>query len=133
MDTIITLKRQRAFSAVVRDGIRLIVDLKDKKLDVLYEMFPWVIERLAQGSVIINSPPPGGNSKALEDKIARLEDLLLSITVNGRLMISDISHVQSTIPASAGQGKPAPAPVMKVAAVASADEISSNFLNQFLF
>jgi len=41
-DTIDDLKRQRAFTATIRDGIRLICDLRRGSLDVLFELFPWV-------------------------------------------------------------------------------------------
>jgi len=36
------LKKQRSFSQTIRDGIRLICDLRDGNLDVLFELFPWV-------------------------------------------------------------------------------------------
>lgn len=39
------LKTKRSFVKVVRDGIRLICDLKAGKTDVLLELFPWVAER----------------------------------------------------------------------------------------
>jgi hypothetical protein len=41
------LKRERAYSKAVRDGIRLVVDLQKGRLDVLQELFPWVIEKIA--------------------------------------------------------------------------------------
>jgi len=111
METIKTLKSKRAFSAVVRDGIRLIVDLREKNLDVLYELFPWVIDRLAQEQVVIQSPPAPQNNKALEDKIARLEDLILEIT-RGTLMIQAQSTGQQPDSNRTGQltGKPLAAP-----------------------
>ncbi|MBI5928183.1 MAG: hypothetical protein HY862_02660 [Chloroflexi bacterium] len=40
-----TLKQERAFAKVIRDGIRLICDLRAGKTDVLLELFPWVAER----------------------------------------------------------------------------------------
>jgi hypothetical protein len=36
------LKLETLFTATIRDGIRLICDLRDGKLDVLFELFPWV-------------------------------------------------------------------------------------------
>ena len=42
-DTIDILKEKRSFTAVVRDGIRLIVDLKRGKTDVLRELFPAIV------------------------------------------------------------------------------------------
>ena len=41
-ETIEDLKAQRSFSRVVRDGIRLIVDLKRGNVDVLLALFPWI-------------------------------------------------------------------------------------------
>ncbi|GAB5426316.1 MAG: hypothetical protein Crog4KO_34630 [Crocinitomicaceae bacterium] len=41
-DTIEILKNERSFTQTIRDGIRLIFDLKQGKLDVLFELFPWV-------------------------------------------------------------------------------------------
>jgi len=62
-ETIHTLKQERTYSQTVRDGIRLIVDLRHKKLDALLELFPWVenwIEsevqrRIAERSISIQS------------------------------------------------------------------------------
>ena len=42
VDTIEDLKSDRSFTQTIRDGIRLICDLRDGKLDVLFELFPWV-------------------------------------------------------------------------------------------
>jgi len=36
------LKENRLFTQTIRDGIRLICDLRAGKLDVLFELFPWV-------------------------------------------------------------------------------------------
>jgi hypothetical protein len=41
-DKIEYLKNKRSFSSAIRDGIRLIVDLRQGKLDVLFELFPFV-------------------------------------------------------------------------------------------
>lgn len=41
-DKIEVLKNERSFTSVIRDGIRLICDLREGKLDVLFELFPWV-------------------------------------------------------------------------------------------
>ena len=42
VDTIESLKNNRSFTQTIRDGIRLICDLREGKLDVLFELFPWV-------------------------------------------------------------------------------------------
>lgn len=36
------LKRSRKFTTVIRDALRLIVDLRAGRLNVLFELFPWV-------------------------------------------------------------------------------------------
>jgi hypothetical protein len=41
-DKVEKLKQDRLFVQTIRDGIRLICDLRDGKLDVLFELFPWV-------------------------------------------------------------------------------------------
>lgn len=38
------LKHNRQFTATIRDGIRLVNDLRQGKTDVLLELFPWVLE-----------------------------------------------------------------------------------------
>ena len=42
------LKQERSFSKVIRDGIRLICDLRAGRTDILLELFPWVTERFQQ-------------------------------------------------------------------------------------
>src|SRR5512145_1846952 len=42
------LKQERSFAKVVRDGIRLVCDLRAGRTDVLLELFPWVTERFQQ-------------------------------------------------------------------------------------
>jgi hypothetical protein len=39
------LKAKRSFAKVIRDGIRLICDLRAGRTDILLELFPWVAER----------------------------------------------------------------------------------------
>lgn len=40
-----SLKKKRSFLGVVRDGIRLVLDLRQGQTDVLCELFPWVFEQ----------------------------------------------------------------------------------------
>ena len=42
IDQIEILKQQRLFAKTIRDGIRLICDLRAGQVDVLFELFPWV-------------------------------------------------------------------------------------------
>lgn len=45
------LKARRQLSSVVRDGIRLVLDLQAGRLDVLKELFPFVSRSFVQDSV----------------------------------------------------------------------------------
>ncbi len=68
-ETIAILKDERAFVKTVRDGIRLVCDLKAGRLEVLFSLFPWVkAEFDKRGS------PQAVN--ALQDQLARLERLM---------------------------------------------------------
>lgn len=64
---IVQLKRERRFSKTVRDGIRLICDLRKGRVDVLQELFPWVLEK--------NSPDTIQEDN-LQERFDRLEKLL---------------------------------------------------------
>lgn len=66
-------KRQRQFSRVVRDGIRLMWSLGQGNLDVLFELFPWVMDTFYQRALAEHSPQGG----PLVEQLARLEQLLL--------------------------------------------------------
>lgn len=41
-DLISQMKADRAFTPSIRNGLRLMADLQDGKLDILFELFPWV-------------------------------------------------------------------------------------------
>jgi hypothetical protein len=49
-DKIELLKNQRLFAQTIRDGIRLVCDLRAGRLDVLYELHPLLRERIEQQS-----------------------------------------------------------------------------------
>jgi hypothetical protein len=76
-DHIFNLKQERSFVSSIRDGIRLIRDLRAGRLDVLFELFPWTQHELETRN-------SGGNSEANE-RIARLEQMLLQQS-NGVIM-----------------------------------------------
>lgn len=42
------LKEKRLFSQTIRDGIRLICDLRAGRTDTLFSLFPWVASEFAQ-------------------------------------------------------------------------------------
>jgi hypothetical protein len=67
-DNIELLKNEKSFAKTVRDGIRLIIDLRNGKTDTLFELFPWVKDKLLQGA-------PEQNSLHLQ--LERLERLIM--------------------------------------------------------
>lgn len=70
-DKIEILKNERTFSQVIRDGIRLMWDLKQGKTDVLFELFPWVQSGIAP------QPTNSSTSPKLASQLKRIEQLLL--------------------------------------------------------
>jgi len=66
-ETIDELKQQRRFSETIRDGIRLICDLREGRTDSLYELFPWV--KIENG---------GTPDQSLQQEIESLRQLLLA-------------------------------------------------------
>ena len=75
-EVIDVLKAQRLFAKTVRDGIRLICDLRRGSLDVLFELFPWVRAEFLN-YVQALQPDTSAAEQRLEQQIARLEQLLL--------------------------------------------------------
>ena len=49
IDIIESLKEDRAFAPVVRDGILLEADLREGRVDVLLELHPWIASVIAAG------------------------------------------------------------------------------------
>lgn len=86
-DSIELLKNERSFSQAIRDGIRLIVDLRAGQTDVLHELFPWTATANPTQQLI-----PAGQSPKLTSQLKRIEQLLREQQTS-----------QSTLPA-AGQG-----------------------------
>jgi len=72
-ETIDDLKRKRSFAKTIRDGIRLICDLRKGRVDVLFELFPWVKAEFMAGV----QPKETPGEKALREQLARLEKMLI--------------------------------------------------------
>lgn len=66
-----TLKADRHYSKTIRDGIRLIIDLRAGRTDVLFELFPWMIANPGQpnGHTRMINPAPIdlGPAEAIEE------------------------------------------------------------------
>lgn len=111
-DAIAILKEQRSFSKTIRDGIRLICDLRAGQVDVLFELFPWVKETLTQ---TISAAP----TTALERQLERLESMLKE-QGDTPALLANYSVIKPS-------GAP-PVATIKAAPVADANTIADNFL-----
>lgn len=69
-DEVADLKNNRRFASTVRDAMRLILDLRAGRLDVLLMLFPWIQEALTPAA----TPPDTEN---LERQIAELKQLMI--------------------------------------------------------
>ena len=67
------LKRERRFASTIRDGIRLICDLRQGKVDVLFELFPWIKTRLLAEAHSLET----AGERALREQLERIEQQLL--------------------------------------------------------
>lgn len=76
-EQITMLKQQGLYSKTVRDGIRLVSDLRDGKLDVLFELFPWVRAEFLEYMASVQ-PPKSDTEVAIAQQLARIEELLAS-------------------------------------------------------
>lgn len=65
LNEIARLKAKRGFIGALRDGLRLILDLRQGKIEVLQELFPWVLDTT-----------PSSNDIATRSDFERLEQLL---------------------------------------------------------
>ena len=100
-------KRQRQFTRIIRDGIRLMWSLEQGNLDVLFELFPSVMDEFYQRALASHTP----QDKVLAEHISRLERLLLE---------------QGSIPIPSTTGaKPLVAPQIAPPMLDDADELLS--------
>ena len=83
-DEVVYLKKRRSFAATIRDGIRLMADLRRGNLDVLLELFPWVRAEIAEDT-LSRVGGNGGETAAIQRQLQALEKLLMSQN-NGALM-----------------------------------------------
>ena len=75
-ETIASLKNQRSFVSTVREGIRLVTDLRAGRLDVLFELFPWVRAEFLEYMQNLQPTQPI-EEKAIQKRLDSLEKLLL--------------------------------------------------------
>ncbi len=116
IEQIEVLKQERLFAKTIRDGIRLICDLRAGQTVVLFELFPWVREAL--------QPVPVPTEQRLQEQISRLEALLLA---------------QGNVPIQPPLGAPRmhsapsdePGVVITGSSKASAKTVADNFLKNY--
>ena len=113
-----TLKLERKFAGTIRDGIRLICDLRQGRVDVLFELFPWVKAEFLAGI----HPPKSTSEQAIEAQLKRLEELM---TGQGGIP----TPVAAVAPANNGTGGPKSMNVADVASPIFADEEDDFELN----
>ncbi len=74
-EQIAMLKQQGLYSKTVRDGIRLVSDLRDGKLDVLFDLFPWVRAEFLEYMTSVQ-PQKSDTEIHIKEQLARIEELL---------------------------------------------------------
>lgn len=72
-DAIDDLKHQRAWAGTIRDALRLVLDLRAGGLDVLFELFPWVMADLNER---VEARARAAADAHITGQLARLERLL---------------------------------------------------------
>jgi len=112
-ETVEILKQNRSFVATIRDGIRLICDLRAGQTAVLFELFPWVREAVQ---------PVATTDQRLQEQIARLETLLLA---QGNVPISSGAPRRHSAPSTE------PTVVITGSSKADARTVADNFLKSF--
>jgi hypothetical protein len=106
------LKRKRSFSSVLRDGIMIVSELREGKIDLLLKLYPWIADAVRPPA----DTPNSGDLKDIKAELARMQQFLLqqsSGTPSGMVMKPDVV---------------APTLETKVAPLADAEAIANNFL-----
>jgi len=124
-DTIEILKNDRTFTNTIRDGIRLMCDLRAGHMDILLELFPWVKEALQP----INSH---STEQRLQEQITRLEKLLLAqgnVPIQPPLVATKVSQGADN---HSQTGRSNTKPLVEISdsgGKASAEVVAANFLS----
>lgn len=67
-------KHRRQYTSLIRDGVRLVLSLRQGRTDVLFELFPWL-------EIELHRPPApvalSSHNIALQNQLERLEQLIL--------------------------------------------------------
>ena len=105
-EQIANLKTQGLYSKTVRDGIRLVSDLRDGNLDMLYELFPWVRAEFLEYMAAVQ-PQLSDTEINIQQQLSRIEELL----ANG-------DTTSSALNITSGGGGPKP---MKIPSISPPD------------
>lgn len=97
------LKQVRKFSEAVRDGLRLIRDLRAGSLDVLCELFPWVENALMDAIEAAASDKSGNSGNG--EVLARLDQLQRKLDAQ-QLPGSTYQQAPSMVSGNLGELKP---------------------------
>ena len=116
------LKTERLFSQTIRDGIRLLCDLRAGRTDVLFTLFPWLAAEFAG--------PGEGEEWSLEQQLEELRHLILSQNgVTPGEIDNRFANIQSLHQVAAGEDDED----IKLEVTRSSDGTSAqNFLNSLL-
>jgi len=123
MEDIDELKQNRLFVKTIRDGIRLIMDLRRGSFDVLIELFPDIRKHIRE-----DNGDGGGGNDDLRKQIEKLQSIILQqIEPNGLLMGARAQTITSRsfdLPASDGDF----AHLIQATANDNTDDVIANFL-----
>jgi hypothetical protein len=98
-DTISTLKKERSFARTIRQGIQLIVALRQRDTSLLFELFPWLKDELVPADIPANKR----HDDSLRDQLKRLETLIVQ---QGSVPMEGTRTLQTTLsPVSVGNAK----------------------------
>lgn len=97
-DYVEELKTRRSFAKTIRDGLRLVRDLRAGKVDVLFELFPWVKAEFIAG---ITSKSDSRGDDRMHREFEELKALILS-TSNAPLVAAPAGNPRPLMSISAG-------------------------------
>lgn len=108
------LKRKRSFSSVLRDGIMIVSELRQGKVDLLLKLYPFVADMIRQAT-----PPPAPDNSDIERQIAELKRIIMEQ--------GGITAPPANYPVMKSPTAP-PVAAVQAAQAADASTISDNFL-----
>lgn len=120
-DTVAQLKLHRSFSATVREGIMIVKELREGRVDLLLKLFPFVKDAIIE----LFPPPEPPPSDDLTDLKRMFQQFMEQ---QGRALPDTRDHFPLLIPAGTKPSAAPPVAAPKAAAPPSVDEIHDNFM-----